>query len=62
MMFQPSMLGVEQAGLAEIIEFILKKYPPEIQNSLVQVGVVAESFSDFTNSFIQHKIIKMKYV
>ena len=33
------MLGVEQAGLAEIIEFILKKYPPDIQNNLVQVTV-----------------------
>lgn len=40
-MFQPSMLGMEQAGLAEVIEFILKKYPPEIQNNLVQVGFVA---------------------
>lgn len=34
--FQPSMLGVDQAGLAEIIEFILNKYPPDIQNQLVQ--------------------------
>ena len=42
MMFQPSMLGVEQAGLAEVVEFILKKYPPEIQNSLVQVGTVVK--------------------
>ena len=40
MMFQPSILGMEQAGLAEVIEFILKKYPPEIQNTLVQVRVV----------------------
>jgi actin-related protein 5 len=39
-MFQPSILGMEQAGLAEVIEFILKKYPPEIQNTLVQVRVV----------------------
>ena len=38
--FQPSMLGVDQAGLAEIIEFILNKYPPDIQNQLVQVRVM----------------------
>lgn len=43
-MFQPSMLGVEQAGLAEVIEFILKKYPSEIQNNLVQVRELAKYF------------------
>ena len=48
-MFQPSMLGVEQAGLAEVIEFILKKYPPEIQNSLVQNVFVTGGNAQYPN-------------
>ncbi|XP_028394697.1 actin-related protein 5-like [Dendronephthya gigantea] len=47
--FQPSMLGVEQAGLAEIIEFILKKYPPDIQNNLVQNVFVTGGNAQYPN-------------
>ena len=38
LLFQPSMVGVEQAGIAETIQFVLNKYPPDIQNKLAQVG------------------------
>lgn len=31
------MMGIEQAGLAETIDFVLKKFPDETQNKLVQV-------------------------
>lgn len=36
LLFQPSMMGVEQAGINETLEFILTKYSPEQQNALVQ--------------------------
>ncbi|XP_048245169.1 actin-related protein 5-like isoform X1 [Haliotis rufescens] len=35
-LFQPSMIGVEQAGIAETADFVLKKYDAASQNSLVQ--------------------------
>jgi hypothetical protein len=37
-MFQPSMLGFEQAGIAETIQFVLRKFSAEEQQRLVQVG------------------------
>ncbi|XP_071450512.1 actin-related protein 5 [Hetaerina americana] len=33
-LFQPHMLGVEQGGLAEVIECVLKQFSPEIQQEL----------------------------
>jgi len=33
--FQPSILGHDQGGISETVEFILKKYSPEIQDQLV---------------------------
>ena len=38
LLFQPSMIGLEQAGVAETIQFVLNKYPPDIQNKLCQVS------------------------
>ncbi|XP_071948092.1 actin-related protein 5-like [Antedon mediterranea] len=35
-LFQPSMIGLEQGGLAETLQFVLSKYSPEVQNRLVQ--------------------------
>ncbi len=35
-MFQPPMVGVDQSGLSETIEFVLQYYPPQIQHRLVQ--------------------------
>ncbi|XP_048586929.1 actin-related protein 5 [Nematostella vectensis] len=34
--FQPSMLGLEQAGITETMGFILSRYTPEVQSALVQ--------------------------
>jgi hypothetical protein len=36
-MFQPSMLGLEQAGISETIQFVLGKFSAEEQQRLVQV-------------------------
>merc|ERR1739848_830466 len=36
LLFQPAMMGMEQAGLAETIDFVLKKYSPEDQSRLVE--------------------------
>ncbi|XP_077986971.1 actin-related protein 5-like [Glandiceps talaboti] len=36
LLFQPSMMGIEQAGLAETLDFVLHKYPSDIQDKLVQ--------------------------
>ena len=33
-LFQPSMIGSSQAGVAETLEFVLKGYPVEVANSL----------------------------
>ena len=38
LLFQPSMIGNEQAGLAETVDYVLKKCSPEHQNALVQVS------------------------
>jgi len=35
--YQPSMLGIEQAGIAETIDFILNHYTAHLQTALVQV-------------------------
>ena len=35
LIFQPSMIGLVEAGIAETIEYILKRYTPEQQNRLV---------------------------
>ncbi|XP_034230197.1 actin-related protein 5 [Thrips palmi] len=34
-LFQPGMIGIEEAGLAETIAYVLKMYSPEDQNKLV---------------------------
>uniref|UniRef100_F6UT25 Actin-related protein 5 n=1 Tax=Monodelphis domestica TaxID=13616 RepID=F6UT25_MONDO len=34
--FQPSLIGEEQAGIAETIQYVLDRYPKEIQEALVQ--------------------------
>lgn len=37
LLFQPSMIGIEQAGIAETMDFVLKKFDAETQNKLAQV-------------------------
>ena len=39
--YQPSMLGIEQAGIAETIDFILNHFHAELQTALVQVFAVS---------------------
>lgn len=34
LLFQPSMIGLVEAGIAETIEFVLKRYSPELQMRL----------------------------
>merc|ERR1719189_929972 len=34
-LFQPSIIGHEQAGISETVEFILKKFSPDVQQKLV---------------------------
>ena len=47
MIYQPSMLGMEQGGLAETIEFVLSSYPAHIQQELANVsGPVIEQQLD----------------
>ncbi|ESP04525.1 hypothetical protein LOTGIDRAFT_136147, partial [Lottia gigantea] len=36
LLFQPSMVGIEQAGISETLDYVLKKYQPDDQNKLVQ--------------------------
>lgn len=35
--FQPTMVGVDQCGLVDALELILHSYPPDIQQRLVNV-------------------------
>ncbi|KAE8576542.1 hypothetical protein XENTR_v10004231 [Xenopus tropicalis] len=35
-LFQPSLMGEDQAGLAETLQYILDRYPQEVQQELVQ--------------------------
>ena len=37
--YQPSMLGIEQAGIAETIDFILNHFSADLQTAFVQVRV-----------------------
>lgn len=36
LLFQPSMLGVEQGGISETLDYVLRKYDAETQNRLVK--------------------------
>ncbi|XP_068688119.1 actin-related protein 5-like [Montipora foliosa] len=47
--YQPSMLGIEQAGIAETVEFILNHFPAELQTALVQNVFVTGGNTKFPN-------------
>lgn len=49
LLFQPSMIGNEQAGLAETVDYVLKKCSPEDQNALVQCVFLTGSNAMFPN-------------
>ena len=38
--FQPMMVGVDQSGVTETLDFVLHKYSPDIQQRLVNVGAI----------------------
>ena len=37
LLFQPSMIGVEHAGIVETLDYMFKKYTEHVQQSLAQV-------------------------
>lgn len=37
MLFQPSMIGLDQCGLVDVIEAVLSAYPSDIQERLMKV-------------------------
>ncbi|GFR82480.1 actin-related protein 5-like [Elysia marginata] len=49
LLFQPSMLGLDQAGLAETTEFILGKASPEVQARLVKHVFLTGGNANFRN-------------
>lgn len=49
LLFQPSMLGIDQGGLAELIEFVLKKFSSDDQNQLVQNIFLTGGCASFLN-------------
>ncbi|KAH9503315.1 Nuclear actin-protein involved in chromatin remodeling [Bulinus truncatus] len=49
LLFQPSMLGLDQAGLSETMEFILGKLPSSIQNKTVQHVFLTGGNANFFN-------------
>ena len=40
LLFQPSMMGVDQSGIAETIDFVLKKFPSHQQDAMTKVTIV----------------------
>lgn len=38
LLFQPSMIGIEQAGIVETIDYVLKKYDATHQDRLTKVS------------------------
>jgi len=45
LLYQPSMLGVEQAGIAETIEFALTKFSCDEQRRLCQVRLLLQAYT-----------------
>ena len=39
LLFKPSMIGLEQSGIAETMDYVFKKFSPEDQNRLAQVFI-----------------------
>lgn len=47
--FQPMMVGVDQSGITETMDFVLHKYPPDVQLRLVNNVVVTGGNTSFPN-------------
>lgn len=37
-LFQPTMVGVDQGGVSSTMEYVLQTYPPDVQQRLVDVS------------------------
>ena len=37
-LFQPSMVGIDQSGLSDCLEYVLQYYPADVQQRLVEVS------------------------
>ena len=38
LLFQPSMIGIDQSGIVDTMDFVLKKFTPDEQQRMMQVG------------------------
>lgn len=62
LLFQPSMIGIEQAGIAETMDFVLKKFDAETQNKLAQNVFITGGnamFSHFKQR-LEHELLAMR--
>ncbi|KAL5012354.1 hypothetical protein ScPMuIL_010905 [Solemya velum] len=62
LLFQPSMIGLEQAGIMETMDYILKKYSAEDQNRLVQHVFLTGGNAMFKNfkQRVEHELLEMR--
>ncbi|KAL4218734.1 Actin-related protein 5 [Mactra antiquata] len=49
LLFQPSMIGVEQAGIVETVDYVFKKYSQDLQQTLAQYVFLTGSCATFGN-------------
>ncbi|KAL3872233.1 hypothetical protein ACJMK2_040169 [Sinanodonta woodiana] len=49
LLFQPSMIGMEQAGIVETMDYVFRKYKHEVQNELAQYVFLTGSNANLPN-------------
>eukprot|EP00057_Strongylocentrotus_purpuratus_P007614 XP_011662088.1 PREDICTED: actin-related protein 5 [Strongylocentrotus purpuratus] len=61
-LFQPSIMGLEQGGMAETMEYVLRQYEPETQDKLVQNVFVTGGNLSYPNMVerIEHELRAMR--
>ncbi|XP_029468681.1 actin-related protein 5 [Rhinatrema bivittatum] len=61
-LFQPSLIGEEQAGIAETMQYVLDRYPKEVQEELVQNVFLTGGNMMFPGmkSRIQRELLQMR--
>ena len=62
LLFEPSMIGLEQAGIAETMDYMFKKFTPEDQNRLAQYVFLTGSNANFPNLLerISKELLEMR--
>lgn len=62
LLFQPSMIGLEQSGIAETVDYVFKKFSPEDQNRLAQHVFLTGSNANFPNLLerISKELLEMR--